>query len=341
MGTRPTRDLSGDFTHHLHRRYNRGSRALRFPGGDAAAFAAWQAKTRQVLLETLGGVPEAVPALELERLPVATGGDPAFAGLHLERLYYRTRADLHATAYLVLPERLSAPAPAVLCPPGHGGGMNQVVFEDPGIYHRFPLALAHRGMVCLVPEHLGFGERGNAPGIGDATHQWQYLSLVLLGENAMGYLLWDLRRALDVLAALPEVDAGRLACCGLSLGGEMTMFTAAADLRVRAAAICGFLTSCRSTYLHELHWRCGCVPGLACLLEHVDIAALIAPRPLLVQAGTRDPAFDWQVTTQACAELDEWYRLCGAEDRLRLHVFEGAHETAPDMLADWSAALAW
>jgi len=63
----------------------------------------------------------------------------------------------------VVPARLSEPVPGVLCPPGHGGGMQQLLFEENGIYKRYPLALARRGMVALVPEHIGFGERSSGP----------------------------------------------------------------------------------------------------------------------------------------------------------------------------------
>lgn len=333
MDTHPPRDLRADFLMHLHNRYEAGGRHLRFEGQTPADFAAWQEGARAALLSALGLEGPIAPP-DLERIPTDTAGDPAFAGLRLERLYYRTRPDLTATAWLVMPEGLGRPAAAVLCPPGHGGGMNQVVFED-SIYRRYPLELARRGFVALVPEHIGFGERGNLPDVGEGTHDLYYHSVLMLGGTAMGYMIWDLRRALDVLAGLPEVDPRRLACYGLSLGGETTMLLCAVDTRVGVVCTSGFLTSYRSTFLRERHCGCGYVPGLALLLEHADIAALIAPRPLLVETGRGDPSFLVKDAEAAVEELRPVYRLLGAEERLTLHVHDGAHEISGEQAFPW------
>ena len=60
--------------------------------------------------------------------------DDAF---RIERVCYQTMPGVRVPAYLLIPSDLTGPAPAVLCPPGHGGGMNQVLFED-GIYKQYP-----------------------------------------------------------------------------------------------------------------------------------------------------------------------------------------------------------
>ncbi|MEJ7608016.1 MAG: acetylxylan esterase, partial [Bryobacteraceae bacterium] len=50
--------------------------------------------------------------------------------------------------------------------------------------------------------------------------------------------LWDAVRSLDVLAEHPRVDSKRLASTGQSGGGTLTMFLAAVDDRIAAAAVC-------------------------------------------------------------------------------------------------------
>jgi len=169
--TRRQRELGADIAAHLHRLYAERGRQGRFGGSGKAEFLAWQAQAGKELAAALGGQPASVPPLQLERIPIPSPEAPEFAGVRLERLYYATREDLAATAYLVLPEALPAPAPAVLCPPGHGGGINQVVFDQSGIYHQYPLALARQGLVALVPEHLGSGERVEEQG---CTHLFGY-----------------------------------------------------------------------------------------------------------------------------------------------------------------------
>ena len=201
MDTKRTRDLRTEFAAHLDHLYTQRSRGMRFSGASRADFDAWQTQAHAELTASVRGEPAGLLPLELERIPLSAPAEDGFAGVRVERLYYRTREDLTATAYLVLPQEPTAPAPAVLCPPGHGDGMNQVLFERPGIYHQYPVELARRGLVALVPEHVGFGERAGASYHRAYTHGYYYLAPLLLGENAMGYLVWDMRRALDVLNA--------------------------------------------------------------------------------------------------------------------------------------------
>ena len=256
-----------------------------------------------------------------------------------ERIYYQTLPGVYVPAFLITPKNVSSPAPAVLCPPGHGSGMNQVMDEENGLYKQYPLELVERGMVVLVPEHAGFGERCIAEGEDAkyASHGYFYLSVNLLGESQMGYLLWDLRRAIDLLQSLPQVDPNRIGCYGLSLGGEMTLFTAAADRRIKAACISGFLCSYKSSFLDQGHCGCGYVYGLAKYLEHADIAALIAPRPLLIESATEDPIFPVNVARRTYRELKKTYGLFDAKDRIAQDVFEGSHEISGAKAYDWFA----
>jgi len=210
--------------------------------------------------------------------------------------------------------------------------------EEQGVYKRYPFSLVQRGLAALVPEHIGFGERTGAPGKdAGANHPLFYHALTLLGENAMGYLVWDLRCALDVLQSLPEVDGERLGCYGLSLGGEMTLLLMACDTRVKAAGISGFLTSYKSTFLDESHCGCGYAYKLGRCLEHQDIAALFVPRPLVVESGTKDPSFHVDAAKESVAYLRTLYGLCGAEEHIEHDVFEGAHEISGAVAYDFLA----
>ena len=323
-------DLSHSFRRYLEEQVAAHSREWAFRGRTAGDFRRWQEQTRPRLVALLGGAEKRRVPLNLRRSLVSET-----AAYRRERLYYDVRPGLTATAQLLLPKGAAGRVPAVLCPPGHGGGMNQVMDEN-GIYKRYPFALVERGMAVLVPEHIGFGERAGPPGNDRlANHALFYHALAFMGENAMGYLLWDLMRALDVLQSLPEVDGGRIGCYGLSLGGEMTLLLAACDTRVRVACVSGFLTSYRSTFLNVNHCGCGYAFQLGRRLEHQDIAALIAPRPLVVESGTRDPEFPVEAAKESVAALRGLYRLAGAEEHLAHDVFEGAHEVSGAVAFDW------
>lgn len=254
------------------------------------------------------------------------------------RLAYDTLPGVTVPAWLLIPKGVKLPAPAVLCPPGHGDGMNQVMDETPGIYHEYPKELAKRGMVALVPEHVGFGERmGEEGNDRRSSHLYNYRALNLLGECQQGLFIWDLMRGLDVLAGLPEVQASRIGCYGLSLGGETTLLLSAYDPRIRVACVSGFLTSYLSCFLDMAHCGCGYAFGMLRWFEMVDLAALIAPRPLFLESATDDPIFYVDDAIAVFHELQTLYASLGVPERVGQEVFVGEHEISGRVAYDWLA----
>jgi hypothetical protein len=78
------------------------------------------------------------------------------------------------------------------------------------------------------------------------------------------------------------------------------------------------------------HTNCYCnyVPHLYEYMDMGDIAAMIAPRPLLIETGNRDPlngASGLANVTSQVETIRRAYRTLGAEDRLYHDVFEGEH----------------
>ena len=76
---------------------------------------------------------------------------------------------------------------------------------------------------CLTP----FGDRlSKTPAKQDACAD-TFIRMQLLGKTLMAENLRDCLWAVELLARRDEVDAERMGCIGLSLGGRMTMLTAA------------------------------------------------------------------------------------------------------------------
>ena len=121
---------------------------------------------------------------------------------------------------------------------------------------------------------------------------WNLVCATMAGVVPLARNLWDLRRALDLLAEHPLVAPDRIAVAGLSYGGTCSLFLAAIDDRVAAAIVSGYLSSWSAA--HTVPWNmCGSqvLPGQLGAIEHLDLAALVAPRPLLVESGTEDAIF--------------------------------------------------
>ena len=109
--------------------------------------------------------------------------------------------------------RTGAGTPGVVLTGPFTGVKEQVV----SVYAR---RLADAGLATLVFDHRNFGASGGEP----RQH-----------EDSAGKLE-DLRAATSALAAQPSVDAGRLGCVGVCLGGGYALRHSAFDPRIRAVA---------------------------------------------------------------------------------------------------------
>lgn len=139
--------------------------------------------------------------------------------------------------------------------------------------------------------------------------------------------MWDLQRTLDVLAEHPLVDRNRIAAAGLSYGATCAIFLAAVDDRVRAVIVSGYLSSWRAA--HTIPWNmCGSqvMPAQLGAIEHLDVACLVAPRPLLVESGTDDLIFPVDAARRTVDHLRRVYsHLAAPTDALVHDVFDGDH----------------
>jgi hypothetical protein len=75
--------------------------------------------------------------------------------------------------------------------------------------------------------------------------------------------------------------------------------------------------------------------GLLGAFEHVDIAALIAPRSLLVESGKQDVIFPIDAARSTVAALGRVYGHLDARDRLVHDVHDGEHEWNGRAVADF------
>ncbi len=158
---------------------------------------------------------------------------------------------------------------------------------------------------------------------------WQAL---MLGRTMLGERVWDVSRAIDVLAAFEQVDTGRIALTGNSGGGTATWYAACMEPRIRIAApscsICGLWPSIGEI----IHCHCNYIPNMLRWFDMGDLACLIAPRPLAIAAGLSDAIFPIESTQAQFATIQAIYAAAGAPDACSLHVGEGGHQYYPGLL---------
>jgi dienelactone hydrolase len=295
--------------------------------------------SRARLLELLGATPAVPPPLAPAMVERVDLGD-----VIREKVTYAVEAGERVPAYVFLPKEAGR-HPAVLCHHQHAGEFEVGKLGPAGLGstedQHYALELARRGYVTIAPDALAFGERQDATGKlkGSSYERFEALHRITEGKSLQGKYVWDARRALDYLETRPEVDAARIGMIGHSLGGQETLFTTAADTRIKAAvSSCGFgslHTLARDRILHNFALF---APDLAAQGDYGGLLALVAPRPFLVAARTDDPIFPVDGIEETVAVAKRAYAAAGAEDKLGTFYEPGPHQFSPALR---QAAYAW
>lgn len=275
-------------------------------------------------------------------------------GYRRQRVEIDTEPGVTMPLYMLLPDGLSGRAPAVIAAHGHGSGGKLSpagCTEVPGIEatvheynYDYGVQAARRGYVVLCPDARGFGERRESnfqrdeQVLNSSCSQLAHMGLPL-GLTVAGMWAWDLSRLIDYALSRPEVAAPRLGCIGLSGGGLQTLYLAALDERVQCAVISGYFYGVRESLL-DMAGNCDCnyVPHLWENADMGDLAALIAPRPLLIETGRQDPLNGASGVANVRTQYETTrraYELLGAPDRLAHDVFEGGHRWHGTVAYEW------
>lgn len=287
----------------------------------------WQRRREHILLNMqkvmgeLPGpenrVPLDVQVLETESLPTLTR----------QKITYAAAGNYRVPAYLLIPKNLKAPAPAMLCLQGTGGGRGRTAGLGAD-YPRYTLELAERGYVTIAPDYTLLGDNQVDP-----------TSVGFASGTMMG--IWSHMRAVDLLESLPEVDRTRIGCVGVSLGGHNSLFVAAFDTRLKVIVTSSGFDSfhdykggdlsgwCQPRYMMRIQDVYGKDPDRM-PFDFPEVLAALAPRPLYVHAPLSDSNFRVESVKRCVAAASEVYRLFGAEDRIRTDYPEGGHGYPPE-----------
>ncbi|MBI4624553.1 MAG: acetylxylan esterase [Verrucomicrobia bacterium] len=267
------------------------------------------------------------------------------------RVTYLLNPGERTASLMLIPNGARRPAPALLTiHPTTAFGKEQTVgrgesadgkLTPTAARRAYGLELAQKGYITFSPDLLGAGERiysgrrsfDNQPFI-DAHPHW----------SGTGKDLHDLRRALDVMQSMSEIDATRIGSIGHSQGAGLTNYLTAVDGRVKVGvANCGvwptrvhkgpFNIARTAWWTGQPAMRPFLHAGKPPPIDVHELLALAAPRPFLNISALNDCGFSvadepltravWENLAQNVRKI---YALYGAEEKFQSVLHLDGHD---------------
>jgi len=188
--------------------------------------------------------------------------------------------------------------------------------------------LALRGWVVLATDAYGWGDRACA---GYEAQQALACNLLGLGSSWAGVIAVEDAAAARWLGTLDSVDPRRVAAVGHSMGAFRSWQVNALSDHIRASVAVGSFGTVAGLMVAGGNRVRGqsaysmTHPGLARVLDFPDVAALGAPKPLLMIHGTQDPLCPASTVQEAYKKTSSAYAGFGFSGAFRGEFREGGH----------------
>ncbi len=251
-------------------------------------------------------------------------------------IYYRAQipilAGVHSEGIYIVPKHVKGRVPLIISMHGGGGSPEVALFHGGSNYHDMVRGGIKRGYAVFAPQHL-FSAQGYPGNIRNQIDD----RLRLVGTSLTAIEIAKITRSIDVLIKRPEIDAKRIAMVGLSYGGYYALVTPALDSRIKVS-----VSSCYFG-VQEFRYEAdeNSIPSdfrftdRFSLYQDPEIAALICPRALMIQAGKNDDGPHRDKGIQLSPNVAAYYSKLGKADRFQFDLFDGGHEFHDDTAWDF------
>ncbi len=232
------------------------------------------------------------------------------------------------SAYLYIPKGIdknhSRPAVVALHPTNRALGKKVADGQSPLPNRAYARELAQRGYVVIAPDYINMGD-----------YKFDFRKGGY--DSATMKAILNHMRCVDLLQSLDEVDPGRIAAIGHSLGGHNSIFLGVFDPRVKVV-----VSSCGWTPFHD--YMSGNIAGwshdgyMPRLKTHYDLdpdrlpfdfyelVAALAPRPFMTNSPLHDDNFDYRGVQKAIAKAGDIYKLHGAAESIQARYPDAQHD---------------
>lgn len=231
-----------------------------------------------------------------------------------------------AWGVLLLPKALKPgeKRPVVVCQHGRNG-LPKHLIEGNTSYHDVAARLAERGFIVFAPHN---------PYRGEDRYRFLCRKANTIKASLFSFILVQHQQILNWLANLPQVDAQRIAFYGKSYGGETAvrvppllerycLSICSADFNDWARKVAS--TDSKYSFMFTIEWE---MPyfDMGNTFNYAELAALMLPRPFMVERGHEDPVAPDEWVAYEYAKVRRLYDRLGLSGRTAIEFFNGGHE---------------
>ncbi len=282
--------------------------------------------TRKEMKKQLAEMLGLDPMPERTPLKPTKTGEVKGDGFVVENMHYQSLPGLYVTANLYRPTKSIGKLPSILYVCGHANVIKDgVSLGNKTGYQHHGEWFARHGYVCLVIDTVQLGEiRGDHHGTFSKGRWWWFSR----GYTPAGVEAWNGIRGIDYLVSRADVDPERIGVTGRSGGGAYSWWVAALDERVKVAAPTAGITTLHNHVVDgAVEGHCDCMFMVNTYRWDYDkVAALVAPRPLLICNTDKDTIFPLDGVVSVYNSTRRIYRALGAEAKIGLQIAEGSHK---------------
>lgn len=235
-------------------------------------------------------------------------------GYHVEHLQVETWPGVRGAADLYLPST-EGPHPAVLVVCGHAQGGKRA-----HSYQQMATHLARQGIVVLISDNIGQGER-------TPMGHFRTVEVFQCGLSLQGLIAMEATAALSWLREHPQVDPGKVAVTGNSGGGLLSLLVGVLCRdQLFAVASSGYPSTFDFIARKEKgHCHCNLIPGIVGELEMWQLYGCIAPKRLLIFQGSGDHFFPADLFVHTARKIASAYTATGSPEQFTATMVEGGH----------------
>lgn len=269
---------------------------------------AWDKRVKAIRKQILNGT-------GLQQMPEKTALNPimgklrVYEGYQVQNVAFESMPGVYVTGSVYMPIGNSGKLPGIVSPHGHWDEEGEVGRYRADAQKRFA-SMARMGAMVLAYDAVGYGQQKELG--------WEHRA----DGEVLKLQLWNSIRGVDFILSL-GADPERLAVTGASGGATQSFLLAAVDDRIDVAAPVVMVSS-------HFFGGCVCESGMPIhksknfQTNNVEIAAMIAPKPLLlVSVGG-----DWTKNTPEVEypHIQHIYNLKGKPEMVQnVHISEDNH----------------